>query len=128
MQVQFGTLSDYFNALTSEKSVDQFPSLSGDFFTYADKDDNYWSGYYTTRPFYKRMDRELQAYLRSADILFTVGWMEAMRSVHIEWLTSEKAKLYKILQDARSSLSLFQHHDGITGTAKKHVVENYAQK
>ena len=72
-QAQFGTLSEYFSALEAESkragaatALASFPRLSGDFFTYADKNDEYWSGYFTTRPFHKQMDRVLMAQLRSA--------------------------------------------------------------
>ncbi|XP_046658800.1 alpha-mannosidase 2 isoform X2 [Homalodisca vitripennis] len=119
VEAQFGTLTDYFNAVVKERPLEQFPSLSGDFFTYADRDDHYWSGYYTSKPFYKRMDRVLQDYLRSADIASGLAWLRGL---------TLSPKLADMLYTARSSLSLFQHHDGITGTARDYVVQDYANK
>ena len=74
LQAQFGTLSDYFHALREESRSMQpgggedeerlFPSLTGDFFTYSDRDDHYWSGYFTSRPYHKARSRELAAKIR----------------------------------------------------------------
>ena len=131
-EVRWGTLSDYFDAArsssaaTSGKEEGVFPSLSGDFFTYADRDDHYWSGYFTSRPFWKNLDRVLEGYLRAGEILFSLAWAE------MEYIGADKTQMAERamagLVTARRSLSLFQHHDGITGTAKDHVVIDYGNK
>lgn len=70
LQAQFGTLTDYFNAVYKANGVAQgsrpadFPVLSGDFFAYADREDHYWTGYFTSRPFYKSLDRVIESHLR----------------------------------------------------------------
>uniref|UniRef100_A0A336LZM5 Alpha-mannosidase n=1 Tax=Culicoides sonorensis TaxID=179676 RepID=A0A336LZM5_CULSO len=116
VEAKFGTLQEYFDSVRKDQSVTEFPSLSGDFFTYADRDDHYWSGYYTTRPYHKRMDRVLLNYIRSAEMLHSWSKWEA------------DTDFDKLLTEARREHSIFQHHDGITGTAKDHVVVDYTER
>uniref|UniRef100_A0A0P5S8D1 Alpha-mannosidase n=1 Tax=Daphnia magna TaxID=35525 RepID=A0A0P5S8D1_9CRUS len=130
VDAQFGTLKDYFDSLRASvaQSVERFPSLSGDFFTYADIDDHYWSGYYTTRPFYKQLDRVLESYLRSAEIIYSMTWSHLHRlSAVPERSRNWMGRMMALLSQARRHLAIFQHHDGITGTEKDHVVQDYAK-
>lgn len=113
VEAKFGTLQEYFDAVRAEKRLNEFPTLSGDFFTYADRDDHYWSGYFTSRPFHKRLDRILMTYFRSAEML------------HAWSVWDSDAGLDQLLQTASRALSLFQHHDAIAGTARDHVVQDY---
>lgn len=130
-EVRFGTLSEYFDAVRDRANKTDstipagYPVLSGDFFTYADRDDHYWSGYFTSRPFYKGLDRVLESHQRGGEILYSLALAESYRS---GTKTFPKEELLAKLVSARRSLGLFQHHDGITGTAKDFVVEDYGVK
>ena len=93
------------------------------FFTYVDRQDHYWSGYYTSRPFNKRLERLVEAYMRTSEILFSIVNLKSSSS-----MSKQINDWYKWLMKARQNLALFQHHDGITGTSKTPVVRDYAQK
>ncbi|OAD56881.1 Alpha-mannosidase 2 [Eufriesea mexicana] len=121
VQIKFGTLSDYFDAIREKHNLNEFPTLSGDFFTYSDRDDHYWSGYYTSRPFHKRLDRVLLSLLRASEILTTIAWTKGNENL-VEGTLAQR------ISKARMWHSLFQHHDGITGTARDEVVIDYAKK
>ncbi|KAM4868807.1 alpha-mannosidase 2 [Urocitellus parryii] len=131
VKIQFGTLSDYFDAVDKadeamkKKGQSMFPVLSGDFFTYADRDDHYWSGYFTSRPFYKRMDRIVESHLRAAEIIYYFAQTQAQKYKINKFLLST---YYTALTEARRNLGLFQHHDAITGTAKDWVVVDYGTR
>lgn len=113
VEAKFGTLQEYFDAVRASPQFTEMPTLSGDFFTYSDREEFYWSGYFTTRPFHKHLDRILMNYLRSAEMLHAWSTWHA------------NSGFDDLLQTARRALSLFQHHDGITGTARDRVVQDY---
>ena len=99
VKVSFSTLSRYFDA--QRQTV--VPSLQGSFFPYSDREKDYWTGYFNSRIFYKGYDRLLESLIAAVE-----------RKCPSENIHSEKR-----------ALGLFQHHDGITGTAKSHVVQDY---
>ena len=110
----------------------------GDFMPYSDVGNQYWTGYFTTRPFYKRMDRIVQSRIR-----FMPDWIIIQISIFCfrlgdQLLAFAQSKglakydevahyIMNELRLARRNLAIFQHHDAITGTARPLVVQNYAK-
>ena len=132
MNVRFGTLKDYFDKIRKEEKLlskqrteNSFPVLNGDFFPYSDMDSEYWTGYYSTRPFGKQLSRDLESSQRTADILDALAYTHSKNlGIPYEGYHDVAAKL----QAARHKLGLFLHHDAITGTSKPHVVFDYENK
>uniref|UniRef100_A0A1I7RJD9 mannosyl-oligosaccharide 1,3-1,6-alpha-mannosidase n=1 Tax=Bursaphelenchus xylophilus TaxID=6326 RepID=A0A1I7RJD9_BURXY len=126
--LHIATPSEYFEVMTKKLTTEEYPpipSMSGDFFPYSESTHHYWTGYFTSRPFYKHMDRELAHYIRSADILFSLAnWKYTKESEKNKFSTA----IYDLLVEARRYHGLFQHHDAITGTARAAVVQDYGQK
>ncbi|KAJ3596967.1 hypothetical protein NHX12_003367 [Muraenolepis orangiensis] len=131
VQAKFATLSEYFSAVYKAGGVAEgarppdYPVVSGDFFAYADREDHYWTGYFTSRPFYKSLGRVLESQLRGAEILYSLALSNAR---HAGMDGRYPVSDYTLLVDARRSVALFQHHDAITGTAKENVVVDYGTR
>ncbi|KAM7277621.1 hypothetical protein ACFE04_004755 [Oxalis oulophora] len=108
------------NALYSTPSIytdakhtasDQWPLKTDDFFPYADHPNAYWTGYFTSRPSFKRYVRTLSAYYLAAR--------------QLEFLKGRESSgpNTDALADA---LAIVQHHDAVSGTQRQHVAADYA--
>ena len=91
-------------------SVKLIISCLGDFFTYCDEDQDYWSGYFTTRPFMKGLTRTTQSVLRTGESLYVLE-----RAIAGGSNEGSRKGWFGAIEKARSNLGIFQHHDGVTG-------------
>ncbi|KAL4231134.1 Alpha-mannosidase 2 [Mactra antiquata] len=123
VHMRFGTLKDFFEEVDrqTEKYSLKYPTVSGDFYTYTENIE-YWTGYFTTRQFDKRLGREVQESLRAAELFSTIIFNDK----NFKLLGANvKNKMLRSLEVARKDLGVFQHHDAITGTSQAHVVIDY---
>ncbi|VIO90880.1 Glycosyl hydrolases family 38 protein [Brugia malayi] len=111
MRVQFGTVADYFKSLKGNAKR-RASILSGDFFPYMDNafsNAPFWTGFYNHRAYFKCFERIIQRELRLVDLLSVAIGIYLNSDVEI----------------ARRNLALSIHHDAITGTSKRHVMDDY---
>lgn len=137
MTVKFGTLTEYFTQVRNEErkmaeisksktnKLLTFPTISGDFFPYTERNQEFWTGYFTTRPLNKRFSREIETLTRAADI-FNVIAFSLFKHYGVKYRAY--GDIAKHLRAARRELGMFMHHDGITGTSLPHVVEDYERR
>lgn len=109
--VDFGVPKTYFNSILERYK--SFPTLKGDFMNYADISSGsaaYWTGYFTSRPFYKILLRRLQSTLRSTEIMFSFA---------INFNVFDKSnvtRLLKLLVSARVSTARLMDRHSVSGT------------
>ncbi|GMI86351.1 hypothetical protein like AT5G66150 [Hibiscus trionum] len=90
-----------------------WPIKTDDYFPYADSENAYWTGYFTSRPAFKRFVRKLSGYyLAARQLEFLVG----KRSSGPNTFSLGEA------------LGIAQHHDAVSGTAKQHTTDDYSKR
>eukprot|EP01094_Clydonella_sp_ATCC50884_P021850 TRINITY_DN4897_c0_g1_i1.p1 TRINITY_DN4897_c0_g1~~TRINITY_DN4897_c0_g1_i1.p1 ORF type:complete len:911 (-),score=282.99 TRINITY_DN4897_c0_g1_i1:51-2708(-) len=118
VRVRYATPSEYFDALHSEGI--SFPSKSKDFFPYWAGPVNWWTGYYTSRPTFKRRLRETDNLQKCAESAFVLARAQSGEGGDVEW-----DGMFDALEKLRHVQGVMQHHDAITGTMKEAVLTDY---
>ncbi|KAE9551638.1 hypothetical protein FO519_005166, partial [Halicephalobus sp. NKZ332] len=110
----YSTPSCYTSAIN--KSIPSWTNKTSDFFPYADKDHAYWTGYFTSKPAMKGLVRQSSNIVNSVRQLGVFALFQGLDEYSVKELKLEKA------------LGLSQHHDGITGTSKEFVTQDYERR
>ena len=111
---RYSSLSDYAAFVKSTNTT--FIRRQEDFFPYADNGASYWTGYFTSRPLLKSVSRAAHGVLRNGDFLFSL--VKAQFGT-----TSQQA--WENLNRLRAPEAVVQHHDGVSGTFRRLVGEDY---
>ncbi|CAL1260740.1 unnamed protein product [Larinioides sclopetarius] len=104
----YSTPTCYLHSLHGSNKT--WTKQQSDFFPYASGRHEYWTGYFTSRPALKYHARRANAFLQACKQL------EALADV-------ENADTLPL----KKAVGVVQHHDGITGTEKQHVSEDYSK-
>ncbi|KAK4417955.1 Alpha-mannosidase [Sesamum alatum] len=118
--IHYVNLDGRVNALYSTPSIytdakyaanEKWPLKTGDFFPYADRENAYWTGYFTSRPSLKGYVRMLSGYyLAARQLEFFKGRYDSGPST----------------DGLADALAIAQHHDAVSGTERQHVAADYA--
>jgi len=107
-------------AVTNNGVID-WKIKNDDFMPYADVDHGFWTGYFTSRTGFKRLERVGSSFLLAA------RQIESMHRVGVN-VGMGDCKCMQPLYDLEDALGVSQHHDAISGTAKQHVADDYAKR
>lgn len=96
-----------------------WPVRYDDMFPYADKPEDYWTGFYTSRANSKSQIRGAQANFHASNKLYSMKVLDqATSTTQIEQILDAKHGML-------DALGINQHHDAVTGTAKQRVANDY---
>ncbi|KAG0615017.1 hypothetical protein M758_5G008500 [Ceratodon purpureus] len=107
----YSTPSIYVDAVHAANAT--WHVKTDDYFPYSDCPHCFWTGYFTSRP-------ALKGYVRKLS-----GLLQAARQV--EFLVGRKASGPNT-DSLEEAVAILQHHDGVSGTERQHVADDYATR
>jgi Alpha mannosidase middle domain len=98
----------------------EWPLKTDDFFPYSDCPHCFWTGYFTSRAALKRFERVASSFLLAA------RQIDAMAPLPKSTISSDD--IFSVFYPLEDAVSIAQHHDAVSGTAKQHVADDYSKK
>lgn len=120
MVLRMSTPSIYIDALKKENI--KWPVKYDDAFPYSSDDNDFWVGYFTSRPGSKKQIKDASALL-SAEMK-----LSSLSAIKKETSTKQLTQIMNAKQRMLEELSIYLHHDAITGTAKQYVANDYTDR
>lgn len=131
IQARFSHLSNYVSQV-QEDILDyglsrQLPVKSDDFFPYIESTNRVWTGFFTSKPMYKRLIRQYSEYYNGVKLLLAKFMLLGDEDV-LKMTQDQHGNIDTALNSLEESLSLVQHHESITGTMREKVRVDYENK
>jgi lysosomal alpha-mannosidase len=120
MKVMMSTPGRYVDALKATNTV--WPVYYNDMFPYSDEKNDYWSGYFSSRPSSKVQVKQGSANLHAANLIF------AQQVLNPATPDEEVTQILAASQRMLDAMGLFQHHDAVTGTDAEFVAKDYQRR
>lgn len=120
-KVIYSTPSIYLQEVNKLKEV-KWPRKTDDFFPYADSAHAYWTGYFVSRVAEKGQVRDTNRYLQG-----TRTYLSQLKFLNYsQFLNANEQAFFSSLDLLEQAMGVNQHHDGLTGTEKQHVANDYS--
>lgn len=120
MKLIYSNPSQYVKALQANKDV-SYPTKNDDFFPYADHQNAYWTGYFTSRTAVKGFVRDFGRWIQA--VRNDVAQLKILNSS--ETISKNTDKLEQTIWGMETAMGILQHHDAVAGTEKQRVADDY---
>ena len=108
MNIKYSTVREYLEGVKNygKSTGKEWHVYHDDFFPHMTDQNEYWTGYYSVFPFFKKTVRNFEDYMHTA------AWLSSLTSLGKDKVHFYREKVDKLMTVAAVNL----HHDAITGT------------
>lgn len=120
MELIASTPQTYVNAIKAANI--SLPTQYNDLFPFSEKSEDFWSGFYSSRPTIKKQVKDGSANFHATSKLFSE------KVIQPNTTNEEIAQIKDLTHGYLDVMGLFQHHDAVSGTEAQHVANDYSYR